>query len=436
DNDISAYSGRKRPDYLRMLEDLTAGVAKAVTVWHTDRLHRSVRELLDYIVISEQHDLLTHSVRSGELNLSTPTGRAIAITQTAWARQESEHKADRIRAARLQAAQAGRWQGGARPFGFEADGETIRPDEAAEIARAIESIVAGASLRSALREVNARGFRTTFGKAEWDPVSFKHMLLRPRNAGLMVYRGEILGKARWPAIVPEQTWRALVSILNDPSRRTTTGNRVRWLGSGLYVCGVCEWPEIRVSTAGGKRKPAYRCMARERKHGVGSPQVHVVRDAVLLDNFVERVLVERLSRPDAADLLTAPADTVDTAEKHAEATAVRQQLDVLDDDLDEGRITRVRWVRRNERLKARLAEIENDLATAAMVDPLVGVIGASDVAAVWFGTKEDRSDGLDLGRRRAILDSMATVTVLQAPRGPMTGKVYFAPRSVRIEPKR
>ncbi len=44
DSDISAYSGRRRPEYQRMLEDVDAGVVEAVVVYHADRLHRHPRE--------------------------------------------------------------------------------------------------------------------------------------------------------------------------------------------------------------------------------------------------------------------------------------------------------------------------------------------------------------------------------------------------------
>jgi DNA invertase Pin-like site-specific DNA recombinase len=41
DNDASAYSGKVRTGYRALLDDLGAGRADAVLVWHTDRLHRS-----------------------------------------------------------------------------------------------------------------------------------------------------------------------------------------------------------------------------------------------------------------------------------------------------------------------------------------------------------------------------------------------------------
>jgi hypothetical protein len=180
----------------------------------------------------------------------------------AWARFESEHKGERVRAARRQAAEQGRWQGGCRPFGFDADGTTIRPAEAIAMVQASEAIVSRASLRSVVRDLNEAGHRTAWDR-QWTSQAVRDMLRRPRNAGLTNYGAEIF-PASWPAIVPETTWRAAVSILSNPEWRTTPGNRVKWLGSGLYFCGVCGKPELRVSTTGSdKRSPAYRCKARD-----------------------------------------------------------------------------------------------------------------------------------------------------------------------------
>src|SRR5689334_8929596 len=65
DNDISAYSGKPRPGYRALLEDVAAGRVDVVLVWHTDRLHRSPRELEDYIQACAAHGVRTNSVRAG-----------------------------------------------------------------------------------------------------------------------------------------------------------------------------------------------------------------------------------------------------------------------------------------------------------------------------------------------------------------------------------
>ena len=117
DNDISAYSGKKRPDYRRMLADLDEGRATVVIVWHTDRLTRSIVELEEYIDLSERRGIATHTVQAGTIDLATPSGRMTARILGAVARQESEHKGHRVARARQQKALNGEWMGGIRPFG-------------------------------------------------------------------------------------------------------------------------------------------------------------------------------------------------------------------------------------------------------------------------------------------------------------------------------
>ncbi len=41
DDDISAYAGKLRPAYERMVADIAAGRRDAVLVWHVDRLQRN-----------------------------------------------------------------------------------------------------------------------------------------------------------------------------------------------------------------------------------------------------------------------------------------------------------------------------------------------------------------------------------------------------------
>lgn len=49
DNDLSAYSGKVRPGYERMLADLRDGERDAVIVYHVDRLTRRPIELEQFL---------------------------------------------------------------------------------------------------------------------------------------------------------------------------------------------------------------------------------------------------------------------------------------------------------------------------------------------------------------------------------------------------
>ena len=88
------------------------------------------------------------------------------------------------------------------------------------------------SLHAIARDWNARGITTSTG-GPWKASEVRKLLARPRNAGLMEHRGEVIGPAEWPAIIEEELWRAVRALVSDESRRTTTGNARRWLGGGL-----------------------------------------------------------------------------------------------------------------------------------------------------------------------------------------------------------
>lgn len=418
DNDLSAYSGKRRPRYQAMLDAIRAGRIDAVLCWHTDRLHRSPIELEEYIsACNDGREVPTHCVKAGTLDLATPSGRMLARTLGTLARYESEHRGERVAAAALQRAQAGDRSGGPRPFGYEPDGMTVREPEAAAVRAAVESVLAGASLRSVARDFTATGLTTSMKARAWDAHAVRALLLKPRNAGLRQHQGQVIGPANWPAIVPEEQWRAVVVILTDPSRRTSPSDaRVKWLGSGIYRCAGCERPSLRVSTA-GRGNPCYRCPGQRGTTG------HVVRKAGPLDAYIEAVIVERLSRADAIELLRPAAPEVNLSALRATASAARVRLAEIAEMLGEGELTRAEAQIARSRASARLERAEAEIAGATATSPLAGIVDAPDPAAVWTG--------LDIGRRRAVLDCLMTVTVLPITR-PGPG---FDPNTVRIDPK-
>jgi site-specific DNA recombinase len=414
DNDLSAYSGKPRPGYRALLDDLEQGRADAVLVWHTDRLHRRPVELEQYIDVCDPRGVMTQTVKAGPLDLATPSGRMVARMLGSAGRYEVEHMIERQQAAKLQAATAGRWKGGRRPFGYEADGVTVRDTEAAEIRRATDDLLAGMSLRAITSDWNSRGVVTATG-GSWKSTEVRRLLSRARNAGLMEHRGEVIGQAEWPAIVDESLWRAARALLADPSRRTSPGSARRWLGGGLFLCGVCG-TALRASTTGsgraGKSVPAYRC----------DNGAHVTRRCEAVDEYVEALAVRRLAQPDVVSL-GAPQQAVDTSGLHVERLAIQGRLAELVDLFTAGTITAQQVERGSVSLRGQLDDLDRLIADAAGTSTLDGVTGDRAVS-VW--------PTLDLSRRRAIVALLMTVTVHRATKGRQPGGGYFDPSRIEI----
>lgn len=240
DNDRSAYSGKPRLGYRRLLDDIAQRRCDVVVAWHPDRLHRAPRELEDFVDALIAADVTVHTVTAGAVDLSTPAGRLTARVVGAVARAESEHKSARLRRKMVELAAAGKVTGGGtRPFGWEPDFVTIRESEAAEIRSAAAAILAGASVRSILVDWTNRGVATVTGRGMWTNQIFIRMICSPRNAGLKEHRGNVVGPAVWPAIVDEATHRRLVAILQTPGRSRRRSPSKYLLTGGVAICGVC-----------------------------------------------------------------------------------------------------------------------------------------------------------------------------------------------------
>ena len=75
DNDVSAWSGKLRPEYARMLDDLGSGAIDGLLVYDLDRLHRQPRELEAFIDLCERARLTNVASVSGDIDLTTAEGQ-------------------------------------------------------------------------------------------------------------------------------------------------------------------------------------------------------------------------------------------------------------------------------------------------------------------------------------------------------------------------
>lgn len=413
DNDVSAYSGKLRPRYQQLLDLVRTGQIQSIIAWHPDRLHRSPAELEEFIVLVERHGVAVETVQSGEWDLTSPSGRLMARQLGSIARYESEHKSVRVKRALEQNATSGRAHG-RRAYGWTRafDPETgvgrevVEPTEAAVVREIAQRINSGDSIRGVTTDLNDRAIPSPMGKP-WGKNMVRHLVLRERNAGLRIHHGEVIGDGAWEPILDRAAYEQVRAVLRDPARKTSAGTAAKHLLSGIARCGVCGGP---VRGGQNRQTAAYRCAD-------GSC---VARGREDVDQLVTAVVLGRLARPDAAQLLSqdTSAERVDAMR---EMDGLRARLDTAADDYADGKID----ARQLERITARLRpQIDGAQARARLVDDsglLDGLVANEQAAVVW--------ESLSITRRRAVVDLLVSVVINRTT----PGARMFDPTAVRIE---
>ncbi len=389
DNDVSAFSGKRRPEYRRMLHDIQDGQVDAIIAWHTDRLHRSPRELEEFIDICEAHHVHVETVRAGELDLKTPAGRAVARTLGAWARYESEHKSERVRRKKAEMASKGLPLGGGyRCYGYAPDRMNLVPHEADILREVVDRVLAGDTLNALCRDLNTRGEKTSTG-GRWQCPGLRALLIRPRIAGISDHRTAGRVKAQWPAIVAEDKWTRVVAILTDPARRTRPGAPRRHLLSGLLRCGECGGRlSAHPRRSGTKRFVLYHCVLfGDRARGCGRVGVsaHLVEpyvvEAVL--STLEGVVLQPEAVPSAQDGADVDAHAADQG-----------QLDELASLYATRAINAREWVRARSAIEDRITERNSRIADRVDDRRLRDLLSRKiDLRAAWpsFTVEQQRS---------------------------------------------
>lgn len=167
DNSISARSGKRRPEFERLLDDIREGRVDGLIAWHLDRLLRRVIDLEAVVaaIDARRTPIPVVFLQAGSIDLSSPGGLMLARILAAVAANEGDIKAARLRARRAQDAAAGRAHG---PLGYGYDAEQhIVPEEAAVVREIAARLLDGESLYAIASSLNERGIDTP-AAGKWD----------------------------------------------------------------------------------------------------------------------------------------------------------------------------------------------------------------------------------------------------------------------------
>jgi DNA invertase Pin-like site-specific DNA recombinase len=385
DNDISATSGKRRPEYERMIVDVKEFRRDGVIAWHLDRLHRNPIELEQFIILIEATGADVRTVTGGDYDLSTSDGRAMARVVGAFARKESEDKSRRIKAQKRQRARDGkRVSGGRRAYGFNVEHTQIQPDEAAIIQETARRALAGESIFSICVDLNERCVPSASG-GQWSRIVLTRILTSGAVSGQVEHLGEIISTGDWPAILsPAQTTQLRRMLLNRPrgARRTPR----RYPLAGMVICGRCGAKMVGKRRDSGTR--TYFCA--KGVSGRGCNKTTIASET--FEEFIAEAVLYRLDTPELQRKLISVAAQDDQAEAlQADIDRAQADLDELARAYGEHRITLREWLLARAPIEQRQSEASRRMGHLIGSSALEGYVGnAEHLRAQWTELAPER----------------------------------------------
>jgi site-specific DNA recombinase len=396
DNDVSATRLRRRPGFERLVGLIEAGEVGAVLAVHTDRLYRKVTDLERLVTIVEAHKTQVRTLSSGNVDLTTASGRMVARMLGAAAQHEVERLGERMRAKWDERAAAGTYPGGRPPYGYSS-GYVVNTIEADAVRLMARRVLEGASLLSIARELDAAGVRTREGRS-WHHSSVRATLVNPAIAGLRVHRREVAGPGAWEPVLDRATWEEVRAVLADPARKRTRP-ALKYLLAGMVT-------NENGDPMNGRPERNIRTYATRHP---GSPQVQVPAEP--LEELVVEMVLSTLD-----DAVLPEVDGMRVPSAGAEVVSIEEELADLAKLRGEGTISLAEWLAAREPLHARLDAARS--AAGQSRRPTRHAALLSEPGAVRKAWEADR---LDFAAKREILQTVIErIQVGRANRGRWT----------------
>lgn len=383
ESDVSASGKVKRPEYERMVSDLSAGAFDVVLAWKLDRLLRRPADWEDLWRRCEMVGANVATVSDG-IDTTTPlAGKLLPRILTIAAEMELDNLSIREKRKHEETLASGKWKGGgSRPFGLTADWSAEVPVEADHIRDAVRRILSGTSLYAIVKDWNETGLRTPTGKV-WSVQLLRSMLGSPRLSGRRVHHGEIIGMGNWPAIIDPEPHDRLLAHL---SRRAGPSPAGRFLLSGMVRCGICD-ETMYVRRRHRDKARFYGC--EKVPGGRGCGRCHIQAEG--LERYVTEAVIAALDSPELAKALASrdqsgPAEGVLEAVRADEAALEELSRDHYVDRI----ISRPEFLAARDELVARIGEGRKQLARSNGSGMAASVVGAgARVRAAWEASPLD-----------------------------------------------
>lgn len=349
DNAISASTGKERPAWKRVLERVDAGEVDVIVAYQLDRITRTMLDL-ERLILSTQDKGVGVVTASGDIDLTTDSGRMVARILAAVARAEVERKGERQRLAERQRVSTGRRRWSHRPFGYIKEDASHHPVEAPALREVYARITRGQRLADVRDWLHEQELTTTAGNP-WSVQTLRNLVLDPRNRGVIRYQGKEAGPGDWDPIVTEDEWANAVAVL----RSRATGRRATKSDAWLVTVATCGQCQGRIFTE-QRKTSSYRSYTCQKGC------VHLPVDWV--DGRVYLAIADALNDPGVAEQWRGKVrqDTGELEELRQELAPLRDRLAVLGEDYAVGLVSRETMLAATRTLGTRIGELEGRIS--------------------------------------------------------------------------
>jgi len=223
-----------RPGFEALMVRLESGKADGVIVYDLERFARQLSDGERLVTAAERGLVVLDS--EGEYDLRKPGDKKNFRNAIVAAEYYSDLLKVKVRRGKRAKAMGGKVDK-RRSFGFMNDGVTINEPEAAILRDCAARLLAGETQDSLIRELNKTGVPSVRG-AQWGYTTFRQLMLRPRNIGLLVHDGEVIGPIQSVTpIFDRLTYGRIVALYAVRKRgRQPSG---RYVLTGIATCGLC-----------------------------------------------------------------------------------------------------------------------------------------------------------------------------------------------------
>lgn len=429
DNDISAFRGKDRPAYQKVLTLARERKIDRVIVFHLTRMTRNRRERAEFIDAFHACKVNVSEAQGGDYDLSTAAGRTWVDIQGALATWESEIKSERITASAARRARSGR-PSGDLGYGWTKHGTgaaatwTEHPHEAEVVREIVDRLLAGETLRGITESLNERGERAP-KTATWGKTSVKKIAMRESNIAQRIHHRGQPDEERfggcWPPIVDRAKHEKVVALLTEAGRRSNgiarPGARRHLLSWGIGECGVCG-AKLRAVTKRGRHGRPLSLYVCDGKGCVGRSEPSV-------DEVVKELVIGRMAMPDALDWLRGDDDEARRASERVDELKGRLKTAATAYAADAITIEQLTEITAALQPEITDAERRRDESVVSLdLDALRPLAGPS--------AREYWDDGMTVSQRRAALELLRLRVIINRTR-PGPG---FDPDSIQLEWRR